>query len=61
VLWARLEPLLWYLPSDEQRGMVKQGLQAAVRAHSGQVIRARPAAAQQLSKGLGGAARPRAS
>lgn len=36
VLWARLEPLLWYLPSDEQRRLVRAGLDAAVTAHEGQ-------------------------
>jgi hypothetical protein len=35
-LWReRLEPLLWYL-RDEERRMVHEGLELAVRAHSGQ-------------------------
>lgn len=36
-LWReRLEPLLWYLRDDE-REMVHEGLELAVRAHSGQM------------------------
>ena len=36
-LWReRLEPLLWYL-GDSEREMVHEGLELAVRAHSGQM------------------------
>jgi GTP pyrophosphokinase len=36
VLWLRLEPLLWYLPSDEDRQQVAAALQLAAQAHAGQ-------------------------
>jgi hypothetical protein len=35
-LWSRLDPLLWYLPDDE-RAMVREGLELAVAAHAGQM------------------------
>lgn len=35
-LWSRLEPLLWYLRQDE-RAMVREGLELAVQAHAGQL------------------------
>jgi GTP pyrophosphokinase len=37
LLWSRLEPLLWYLPSDHEREQVAAALQLAAQAHAGQM------------------------